>query len=244
MAGNRASSYLHCSTGLTPKKTDFSAKLREGARRTAGAFRVLLAGLFVRSRVSREVTPRTTFRKDVNETVESLTFVRVEVSSDATTRAPTRGAPTGGGVAGYGSRGAYEGTHKGCPYGGRVGGIWESWRVRGHPQGVPLRGRAGWRGMGVVARTRAPTRGAPTGGGLAGYGSRGAYEGTHKGCPYGGGRVGRKCQWGLVDLELVGQVVEVFGYYVDRRIRGEVRCLAWSVFFGPVDEGRSEANCL
>ena len=110
----------------------------------------------------------------------------------ARTRAPTRDAPTGdGGLAGYGSRGAYEGTHKGCPYGERVGGLWESWRVRGHPQGVPLRGRAGWRAMGVVARTRAPTRDAPTGdGGLAGYGSRGAYEGTHKGCPYGGWRVG------------------------------------------------------
>ena len=177
----------------------------------------------------------------------------------ARTWAPTRGAPTGDGgvweswrvrgrpqgvplrgMAGYGSRGAYVGAHKGCPYGGwrgmgvvartwaptrgaptGDGGVWESWRVRGRPQGVPLRGMAGygsrgayvgahkgcpyggWRGMGVVARTWAPTRGAPTGDGgvweswrvrgrpqgvplrgMTGYGSRGAY--AHKGCPYGG----------------------------------------------------------
>ena len=48
----------------------------------------------------------------------------------------------------------------------------------------------------------------------------------------------------LVDLQLVGQVVEVFGYDVDRRIRGQVCCLVWSMFFGPVDEGCSEANGL
>ena len=73
-----------------------------------------------------------------------------------TARAPTRGAPTGA----YGGR---------RPQGGTCGG-WKLRRVRGHPQGAPLRartvggGRKGHlRWMEVAARTRAPTRGAPTG---------------------------------------------------------------------------------
>ena len=37
-------------------------------------------------------------------------------------------------------------------------------RVRGHPQGVPLRWMVGLGRKLVVARARAPTRGAPTGG--------------------------------------------------------------------------------
>ena len=73
-----------------------------------------------------------------------------------TARAPTRGAPTGA----YGGR---------RPQGGTCGG-WKLRRVRGHPQGAPLRARAAGGGhkgclrwMEVEARTRAPTRGAPTG---------------------------------------------------------------------------------
>ena len=77
-------------------------------------------------------------------------------------RAATRGAPTmDGWTGGEGNRGAYEGTHKGCPYGGLGVGRW-SWRVRGQPQGVPLRWMEVLGRKVVVARTRAPTRGAPT----------------------------------------------------------------------------------
>ena len=111
----------------------------------------------------------------------------------APSRAPTGGDPAvDGGKVGSGSRGACEGTHKGCPYvGWREGGVRESWRVRGHTRGVPLRWMAGRWGQGVVAR-RGHTRGVHLRGigGKVGSGSRGAYEGTHKGCPYGGiGRI-------------------------------------------------------
>ena len=44
------------------------------------------------------------------------------------TRAPTRGAPTGGdrdGVSKCDVGGAHEGTHKGCPYGGERDGVSE-----------------------------------------------------------------------------------------------------------------------
>ena len=69
-------------------------------------------------------------------------------------------------------------------------------RRPGHPQGVPLRGRCrGERESGSrrLGRRRAGTRPAPTGacggrrpqkGALAMDGSRSAYEGRHKACPY------------------------------------------------------------
>ena len=120
-------------------------------------------------------------------------------------RRPQRGA-----LAMDGSRSAYEGRHKACPYrrvrreaaakGGTCDG-WKSQRVRGQAQGLPLPARAAGGGrkgghlrwMEVAARTRAGTRPAPTGacggrrpqrGALAMDGSRSAYEGRHKACPY------------------------------------------------------------
>ena len=97
----------------------------------------------------------------------------------ARTRAPTRGAPTGG-CRGRGGAARTGAPTRDAPTGGCRG------RGGAARTGAPTRGVRGGRGRGGAARTGAPTRGAPTG--RAGSGRRGAYGGTHKGCPYGEGR--------------------------------------------------------
>ena len=72
----------------------------------------------------------------------------------------------------------------------------QRWRCsRGHPQGVPLRGVAARAGVSATLEvlTRAPTRGAPTGGGREGGVSAMLEVLTRaptRGAPTGGGREG------------------------------------------------------
>ena len=81
------------------------------------------------------------------------------------TWAPTRGAPTGG-PGGWPRSGDKDlGTHKGCPYGGWPGGWPRSGdEDLGTHKGCPY-GGGRVDGCGLGMRTWAPTRGAPTGGG-------------------------------------------------------------------------------
>ena len=59
--------------------------------------------------------------------------------------------------------------------------------MRGRPRGVPVRWMEVLGRKVVVAGKWAATRGAPTmDGWTGGEGNRGGYEGTHKGCTYGG----------------------------------------------------------
>ena len=108
----------------------------------------------------------------------------------ARTRAPTRGAPTGP-VHAFQPGREDEGTHKGCPYGACA--CIPTWpRGRGHPQGVPLRGLC--MHSNLAARTRAPTRGAPTGfGGGDGKGEEAGGRAT-----MGAGFVGGRGDWEVV----------------------------------------------
>ena len=167
--------------GFVPAATCLSAKGREGARRTANCEeRVRHQGLgsgghgrgngngntFIREGTRRvakgpqEANSQGTdkgcpYRRVRREAAAGGHLRWMEVA--ARTRAGTRPAPTG---ACGGRRPQRGGTCDG----------WKSQRVRGQAQGLPLQARAAGGGR--------------KGGALAMDGSRSAYEGRHKACPY------------------------------------------------------------